>query len=178
MHYVTECSVNHVLERSDQARRTTGKFLAELIKDQLLLLESHMKGLSSVLEIAEDLAIDIPNIWEYLAQLIAPTFVDAGTPLDKLKDLCDPLVDLGKSATLAAAILEECSHSMVGLKSRSVIFHNVSAFLYCNAGFTLFQGHIKLGQQWNSLGLKWSQFLSDNQDQDEFIKSNVRLISL
>ena len=72
-----------------------------------------MKGLGSVLEFADDLAIDIPNVWQYFGELIAPTFMHAKVPLAKLVDICDPLLPIGKSATLAAAILVEASHSIV-----------------------------------------------------------------
>jgi len=111
----------------------------------LLTLDDHMKGLCSVIEFADDLAIDIPNVWQYFGELISPTFMHAKVPLAKLVDVCSPLLSLGKSAKLAAAILEEASHSI---------------------------GHIELGKQWNDSNLKWSSFLSAEEDEKEFIKSN------
>lgn len=112
---LTESSINHVLERSPQARKTTGQFLAELLKLELLSVNDHLKGLGSVLEFADDLAIDIPNVWQYFGELISPMFIAANIPLDKLVEICNPLLAIGKSATLAAAVLEAASHNIVSM---------------------------------------------------------------
>ncbi|KAF6021760.1 Eif4g [Bugula neritina] len=37
--------------------------LAELIKHEILPLDLHLKGVAAALEFAEDLAIDIPSVW-------------------------------------------------------------------------------------------------------------------
>ena len=110
---ITECSINHTLERSDQARRSAGHILAELLKHELLPLDAHMKGLNSVLEFADDLSIDIPNVFDYFGQLIAPMFTHAAVPLVQLDCLCSPLLSIGKAGTLAACILKEVSHLIV-----------------------------------------------------------------
>ena len=72
-----------------------------------------MKGLAAVLEFAEDLEIEIPNLWSYLAQLIAPLFTHGDCTLSRLNDVCKPLQGIGKCSKLVAAILEEASHKTV-----------------------------------------------------------------
>lgn len=40
--------------------------------------------LKEILEVAEDMAIDIPHIWLYLAELITPMLQEGGIPLGEL----------------------------------------------------------------------------------------------
>lgn len=40
--------------------------------------------LSDILEIAEDMEIDIPHIWQYLAELIVHMLHDGGIPIAEL----------------------------------------------------------------------------------------------
>ena len=40
--------------------------------------------LEETLEIAEDMAIDIPHIWLYLAELITPVLHEGGIPMGQL----------------------------------------------------------------------------------------------
>ena len=87
--------------------------LAELLKHKLLPLDAHIKGLGAVLEFADDLAIDIPNVWQYFGELIAPMFTTASVPLDRLVSVCNPLMSIGKASVLAAAVLKEASHNIV-----------------------------------------------------------------
>jgi len=110
---ITECSINHALEKSDSTRKAVGNMLAELIKHEILPLDLHLKGVAAALEFAEDLAIDIPIVWNYFGQLIAPMFTVASISLSKLEPVCTSLLDIGKSATLAAEILKEASHNSV-----------------------------------------------------------------
>jgi len=48
--------------------------------------------LQETLEMAEDMAIDIPHIWLYLAELIAPMLHEGGIPMAPLFR-CGPLLD-------------------------------------------------------------------------------------
>ncbi|XP_067950385.1 eukaryotic translation initiation factor 4 gamma 3-like [Watersipora subatra] len=145
MMLMTECAINHTLERSTQTRRGTGLMLAELLKHKLLPLDAHIKGLGAVLEFADDLAIDIPNVWQYFGELIAPMFTTASVPLDRLVSVCNPLMSIGKASVLAAAVLKEASHNI---------------------------GHVEIGKRWAESKLDWSKFLTEGEDRDEFIQSN------
>ena len=125
---ITECTILHTLERSSQARKGAGLVLAELIKHKLLPLDSHKKGLGAVLELADDLAIDIPNVWQYFGELIAPMFTTASVPLVELESICSPLLAFSKAGELAAEVLKEASHHIV---SNIYILVLTKSFLCC-----------------------------------------------
>jgi len=40
--------------------------------------------LREILEVAEDMEIDIPHIWLYLAELITPILQEEGIPMEEL----------------------------------------------------------------------------------------------
>lgn len=40
--------------------------------------------LQEILEVAEDMAIDIPHIWLYLAELVTPMLHEGGIPMGQL----------------------------------------------------------------------------------------------
>ncbi len=40
--------------------------------------------LQEILEVAEDMAIDLPHIWLYLAELITPMLHEGGIPMGEL----------------------------------------------------------------------------------------------
>ena len=40
--------------------------------------------LQEILEVAEDMAIDIPHIWLYLGELITPMLLEGGIPMGQL----------------------------------------------------------------------------------------------
>ena len=41
----------------------------------------------------------------------------------------------------------------------------------------MLQGHVEIGKRWAESKLDWSKFLTEGEDQDEFIQSNVSFIS-
>ncbi|TSK67162.1 Eukaryotic translation initiation factor 4 gamma 1 [Bagarius yarrelli] len=68
--------IESTLERSTIAREHMGLLLHQLVKAGMLLME--------VLEVAEDMAIDVPHIWVYLAELISPLLHEGGIPMGSL----------------------------------------------------------------------------------------------
>ena len=75
---LAELAVSSVLERSVTDQRKLGDFLARLVgRDSILSLEQVAEGLGSVLEIAEDMLVDIPKLWEYLGEILAPLFLES-----------------------------------------------------------------------------------------------------
>ncbi|XP_034024642.1 eukaryotic translation initiation factor 4 gamma 1-like [Thalassophryne amazonica] len=77
------------LERSTIAREHMDLLLHQLIKTKILPQEQYCKGLQEILEVAEDMAIDIPHIWLYLAELITPMFHKGGIPMGNLLRVTD-----------------------------------------------------------------------------------------
>uniref|UniRef100_A0A3B4WYX0 Eukaryotic translation initiation factor 4 gamma, 1a n=1 Tax=Seriola lalandi dorsalis TaxID=1841481 RepID=A0A3B4WYX0_SERLL len=135
--------VESTLERSTIAREHMGLLLQQLVKAGTLPTQQYYKGLQEILEAAEDMAIDIPHIWLYLAELITPMLHEGGIPMGQLfREISKPLVPLGKAAVLLVQILK----------------------LLCN-GMT----PKKVGAMWTEAGLNWSDFLPKDEDVNKFV---------
>ena len=65
-----EFLTNSALEKSGEDRKKIGRLPSQLVKKNILLRSQFVKGLEAVLEIAEDLVVDIPKIWDYFGELI------------------------------------------------------------------------------------------------------------
>jgi len=62
-------------------------------------------SLNEVLEYAEDMEIDIPKVWDYLGEILAPALSKPPLPFHTLAHVPPPLVKVGKAAELAAKTL-------------------------------------------------------------------------
>ncbi|XP_056148646.1 eukaryotic translation initiation factor 4 gamma 1a [Lampris incognitus] len=135
--------VESTLERSTIAREHMGLLLHQLIKAGTLPTQQYYKGLLEILEVAEDMAIDIPHIWLYLAQLITPMLHEGGIPIGQLfREISKPLVPLGKAGVLLVEILTLLCKEMT---------------------------HKKVGVMWTEAGLNWRDFLPKDQDVNKFV---------
>uniref|UniRef100_A0A8C5PRB6 Eukaryotic translation initiation factor 4 gamma 1 n=1 Tax=Leptobrachium leishanense TaxID=445787 RepID=A0A8C5PRB6_9ANUR len=135
--------IESTLERSTLARERTGVLFYHMVKTGSLSREHYYKGVLEVLEVADDMAIDIPHIWLYLAELIAPVLQEGGIPMGELfRELTKPLVPIGRAGDLLAEIL--------GLLSKTM-------------------SHNKVGALWQESALSWSDFLSKDQDVNKFL---------
>uniref|UniRef100_A0A8C7UE89 Eukaryotic translation initiation factor 4 gamma 1 n=1 Tax=Oncorhynchus mykiss TaxID=8022 RepID=A0A8C7UE89_ONCMY len=131
------------LERSPIARERTGLLLHQLYKAGTLPTEQYYRGLQEILEVAEDMAIDIPHIWLYLAELITPMLHEGGIPMGPLfKEISKPLVPQGTAGVLLAQILTLLCRGM----SRK-----------------------KAGAMWREAGLSWKDFLPEDEDVNKFV---------
>ncbi|XP_077412357.1 eukaryotic translation initiation factor 4 gamma 1a isoform X2 [Vanacampus margaritifer] len=131
------------LERSTSAREHIGMLLHKLIHLGTMPVPQYFKGLLEILEIAEDMAIDIPHIWLYLAEIITPMLLEGGIPMAQLfREIAKPLLPIGKAGTLLVQIL----HLLCKGMTRS-----------------------KVGALWKEAGLNWSDFLSKNEDVNKFV---------
>uniref|UniRef100_A0A4W4H8B0 Eukaryotic translation initiation factor 4 gamma, 1a n=1 Tax=Electrophorus electricus TaxID=8005 RepID=A0A4W4H8B0_ELEEL len=109
--------IESTLERSSIARQHMGLLLRQLVKVGTLSTPQFYKGLLEVLEVAEDMAIDIPHIWVYLAELITPMLHEGGIPMGPLfREMSKPLVPISKAGDLLAHILN--LHKKVGVMWR------------------------------------------------------------
>jgi translation initiation factor 4G len=136
-------AVNCVLERSSQSRNMTGVLFVELLKSKIISMKDYVEGLKQVLEFADDMSIDIPKIWTYLAEIISPILADRATDLSILKDLCTPLPE-GKGPELVAETLNDATHRL---------------------------GHIAVADIWHTCGLTWLDFGLAADKQAAFIAS-------
>uniref|UniRef100_A0A4W5RK09 Eukaryotic translation initiation factor 4 gamma, 1a n=1 Tax=Hucho hucho TaxID=62062 RepID=A0A4W5RK09_9TELE len=131
------------LERSAIARERMGLLLHQLIKAGTLPKTEYYKGLQEILEVAEDMAIDIPHIWQYLSELINPMLHEGCIPMGQLfREISKPLIPLGKAGVLLVHILN----------------------LLCK-GMT----HKKVGGMWTEAGLNWRDFLPEDEDANKFV---------
>ncbi|XP_041849938.1 eukaryotic translation initiation factor 4 gamma 1-like [Melanotaenia boesemani] len=131
------------LERSTIAREHMGLLLHQLIKTGTLPAEQYYKGLQDILEVAEDMAIDIPHIFLYLAELTTPMLHEGGIPMGELfREISKPLIPLGKAGVLLVHILT----------------------LLCNG-----MSHKKAGTMWREAGLRWTDFLPEDVDVNKFV---------
>ena len=61
---------------------------------------------TKVLEIAEDVEIDVPRIWLYLAEVVVPVIEDGTVSLDILTKAPASIMESGKGAQLLAEVLK------------------------------------------------------------------------
>ncbi|XP_047662298.1 eukaryotic translation initiation factor 4 gamma 1a isoform X3 [Tachysurus fulvidraco] len=136
-------AVESTLERSTIAREHMGLLLHKLISTGILPPDQYFKGLQEILEVADDMAIDIPHIWLYLAEIITPMLQDGGISMGSVfREVAKPLLSIGKAAVLLVHILN----------------------LLCK-GLT----HKKVGALWLDAGLNWKDFLPEDEDVNKFV---------
>uniref|UniRef100_A0A8C4GYM2 Eukaryotic translation initiation factor 4 gamma 1 n=1 Tax=Dicentrarchus labrax TaxID=13489 RepID=A0A8C4GYM2_DICLA len=131
------------LERSTIAREHMGQLLHQLIKTGILPTQQYYKGLQDILEVAEDMAIDIPHMWLYLAELITPMLHEGGIPMGELfREISKPLIPLGIAGVLLVQILT----------------------LLCKG-----MSQKKAGTMWREADLQWKDFLPEDEDVNKFV---------
>ncbi|TST47713.1 Eukaryotic translation initiation factor 4 gamma 1 [Bagarius yarrelli] len=137
------CAVESTLERSTIAREHMGLLLQKLISAAILPPEQYFKGLQEILEVADDMAIDIPHIWLYLAEITTPMLQEGGIPMGLLfREVAKPLLPIGKAAVLLVHILNLLSKGL---------------------------SHKKVGALWIDAGLNWKDFLPADEDVNKFV---------
>uniref|UniRef100_A0A9J8CEE3 Eukaryotic translation initiation factor 4 gamma 1-like n=1 Tax=Cyprinus carpio carpio TaxID=630221 RepID=A0A9J8CEE3_CYPCA len=135
--------IESTLERSTIAREHMGLLFHQLLKTHTLSTQQYYKGLLEVLEVAEDMEIDIPHIWLYLAELICPMLHEGGIPMGPLfREVSKPLVPAGKAGVLLVEILR----------------------LLCKA-----MSLQKVGVMWRDAALSWKDFLPEDEDVNKFV---------
>uniref|UniRef100_H3A733 Eukaryotic translation initiation factor 4 gamma 1 n=1 Tax=Latimeria chalumnae TaxID=7897 RepID=H3A733_LATCH len=141
--------IESTLERSTIAREHMGLLLYQLVKAGTLPKEQYYKGLQEILEVAEDMAIDIPHIWPYLAELITPILHESGLPMGEVfREISKSLVPIGKAGILLVDILS----------------------LLCKE-----MSHKKAGTLWREAGLSWKEFLPEDQDVNKFVTEQKKV---
>ncbi|XP_049327748.1 eukaryotic translation initiation factor 4 gamma 3 isoform X2 [Astyanax mexicanus] len=140
--FVRVC-VESTLERSQISREHMGHLLYQLTQQSILPRTQLYTGFADTLEMADDMAIDIPHIWLYLAELLCPLLKEGGIPMRELfSELSKPLLPVGRAGVLLSEILH----------------------LLCKQ-----VSHRKVGALWRESGLNWSDFLSEDEDLQSFI---------
>ncbi|XP_042569043.1 eukaryotic translation initiation factor 4 gamma 3-like isoform X4 [Cyprinus carpio] len=135
--------VESTLERSQITRDHMGQLLYQLLQAGILHKLQFFKGFSETLELADDMAIDIPHIWLYLAELVTPVLREGGISMRELfSEFSKPLLPVGRAGILFSEILH----------------------LLCKQ-----MSHRKVGSLWRDSGLSWADFLPETEDVHSFI---------
>ena len=77
---------NCVVERSSSDRIAAGRLTSHLLEREAISVKAFLEGVSAIVEVAEDLAIDIPKFWSYIAEILAPSLLSRNAPLTLLRD--------------------------------------------------------------------------------------------
>ncbi|KAM6402800.1 eukaryotic translation initiation factor 4 gamma 3 isoform 3-T4 [Rhynochetos jubatus] len=135
--------VESTLERSQITRDHMGQLLHQLVQSGKLSKQDFFKGFADTLEMADDMAIDIPHIWLYLAELVTPMLKEGGISMRELiQEFSKPLLPVGRAGVLLAEILH----------------------LLCKQ-----MSHKKVGALWRESGLSWKDYLPDGEDVHTFL---------
>ncbi|XP_012058151.1 PREDICTED: treacle protein [Atta cephalotes] len=105
-----EC-INHVLEKSPIERDLISKLLSHLLRQNILPLECFKNGLGEVLEIVDDLVIDIPKIWTYIAEILSHSIEDEAIALSELESTCISLRRQGFVGKFLGELLTKVSRN-------------------------------------------------------------------
>ncbi|XP_065430875.1 eukaryotic translation initiation factor 4 gamma 3 isoform X8 [Chrysemys picta bellii] len=135
--------VESTLERSQITRDHMGQLLYQLVQSEKLSKQDFFKGFSDTLELADDMAIDIPHIWLYLAELVTPMLKEGGISMRELIiEFSKPLLPVGRAGVLLSEILH----------------------LLCKQ-----MSHKKVGALWREAGLSWKDYLPEGEDVHTFL---------
>ncbi|XP_056399551.1 eukaryotic translation initiation factor 4 gamma 3 isoform X5 [Hyla sarda] len=135
--------VESTLERSQITRDHMGQLLYQLVQSGKLNKQDFFTGLSETLELADDMAIDIPHIWLYLAELVTPMLKDGGISLKELiTEFNKALLPVGRTGVLLSEILH----------------------LLCKQ-----MSHKKVAALWRETGLRWKDLLPEGEDVQSFV---------
>ncbi|XP_021524027.1 eukaryotic translation initiation factor 4 gamma 3 isoform X23 [Aotus nancymaae] len=143
LHVFVRVGVESTLERSQITRDHMGQLLYQLVQSEKLSKQDFFKGFSETLELADDMAIDIPHIWLYLAELVTPMLKEGGISMRELTiEFSKPLLPVGRAGVLLSEILH----------------------LLCKQ-----MSHKKVGALWREADLSWKDFLPEGEDVHNFL---------
>ncbi|KAM6218936.1 eukaryotic translation initiation factor 4 gamma 3 isoform 3-T3 [Rhynchocyon petersi] len=143
LHVFVRVGVESTLERSQITRDHMGQLLYQLVQSEKLSKQDFFKGFSETLEFADDMAIDIPHIWLYLAELVTPMLKEGGISMRELIiEFSKPLLPVGRAGVLLSEILH----------------------LLCKQ-----MSHKKVGALWREADLSWKDFLPQGEDVHNFL---------
>ncbi|XP_025028211.1 eukaryotic translation initiation factor 4 gamma 3 isoform X12 [Python bivittatus] len=138
-----QVGVESTLERSQITRDHMGQLLYQLVQSEKLSKQDFFKGFADTLETADDMAIDIPHIWLYLAELVTPMLKEGGISMRELViEFSKPLLPVRRAGVLLSKILH----------------------LLCKQ-----MSHKKVAALWREAGLSWKDFLPEEDDVHAFL---------
>ncbi|XP_072569528.1 eukaryotic translation initiation factor 4 gamma 3 isoform X3 [Paramormyrops kingsleyae] len=143
LHVFVRVGVESTLERSYITRDHMGQLFFQLVNTGALPKVHFFKGFAETLEVADDMAIDIPHIWLYLAELLNPMFRAGAISLREVfSEFSRHLLPVGRAGILFSEILH----------------------LLCKQ-----MSHKKVGSLWGESSLSWAELLPEGEDVRDFI---------
>lgn len=131
-----EEAINHVLERKPHDRQKVGSLFNFMAKNGTIDITAMVKGVSAVAEFAPDLACDVPLIYKYIGEVLAPIVAAGNLPFSKVKDALECLIRPNKAGIVMAEIL-----------SQSV---------------KIMQSEDRVASMWQSSGVAWKNILKED----------------
>ncbi|XP_046692088.1 eukaryotic translation initiation factor 4 gamma 3-like [Silurus meridionalis] len=112
LYVFVQVGVETMLERNQITRDHMGHLFHQLLQAGILSTSQFFKGFSETHEIADDMAIDIPYVWQYIAELVNPVLREGGISLRELLiEFSKPLLPVARAGILFAEILHLlCKH--------------------------------------------------------------------
>ena len=141
LHVFVRNAVDLTFDCSSRTRRQMGLLLLELVKSGALHTEQFFRGLKEILEVADYISADVPEVWLCLAEVLSPVLHEGGVSMAELFGKIQTLVPLGPAGVLLARILTVLSSSIS-------------------------QKTIKV--MWNNAGVRWQDFLRSSDDIRKF----------
>nr|CAH7761946.1 unnamed protein product [Callosobruchus chinensis] len=102
---ISDCYLK-VLEKSSQARIKTGLLFAMLVKKGNISLDDYCLGIEEIFAQADDLKIDIPKIWDYLAEVLVEALCEEALPLVRLHKSIAVLVEQKQATKILAPLFK------------------------------------------------------------------------
>nr|CAG23924.1 eukaryotic initiation factor 4G [Sphaerechinus granularis] len=142
-HLFVQATIDHVIEKKQDMRETVGVLFHSLLNSNLLTKEQYLTGIKDMIEFAEDMAIDIPKIYEYLGELMGAMVIERAEYLEVQATAVMPLKEFQTAGVLMAEVLRTASR-------------RIGANAVCHL--------------WQQAGLKWETFLPDGENVQEFVQ--------
>ncbi|KAK9303146.1 hypothetical protein QLX08_005097 [Tetragonisca angustula] len=101
--------INFVLEKSPLDREYISLLLSHLITQKILPISHLRNGFIEILDLVDDLVLDIPKVWLYLAEILAHPIKEEILPLTELKPIFDSLRNRGYVGKFLGELLSKLS---------------------------------------------------------------------
>ncbi|XP_076181960.1 eukaryotic translation initiation factor 4 gamma isoform X3 [Ptiloglossa arizonensis] len=101
--------INFVLEKSPIDRERVSHLILHLLNQNILYLQHFKSGVIEILELIDDLMLDIPKVWSYLAEVLSLPIEDEMVPLSELKPILDSLRNRGYVGIFLGELLSKVS---------------------------------------------------------------------
>ena len=147
-------SIEQNIEKSSKVREAVGLLHMTILKNSVATVEAYAAALGMLTRFADDIAVDVPQIWSYLAEAVSPVFsggsdfklnVLISTSEEDMEEEFESEDD-DNTARLLATVLSEVSAK---------------------------QGKVVASEIWEASGLKWEELVK-KQPVEGFLKKFLK----